>query len=295
MPVSVGIPFYNAEKYLADAIRSVFAQTYQDWELILVDDGSEDRSLEIANSVNDSRVRVISDGKNRKLPYRLNQLIDESRYEIIARMDADDMMAPSRLETQLKCFENPAIDLAGTHACVIDAESNPLGLRGTMRDKFVAVDFFRARTLIHPSVMARKTWCQKNRYNTAAIRMEDTELWCRAYALGRLTEANMCVIPEPLLFYRSEGGSLSLANLKLIKNNSLKMIRKYGPVALGNRGTRKELFRYHIKHSVRNFAVQSGASSFLLSQRNRPLQSDKKLQISSDVKLIVDTKVPGLD
>jgi glycosyltransferase involved in cell wall biosynthesis len=76
MPVSIGISFYNCERFLPDAIRSVFAQTYQDWELILVDDGSTDRSLEIARSVNDPRVRVISDG--------LNQLISESSYDFIA-------------------------------------------------------------------------------------------------------------------------------------------------------------------------------------------------------------------
>jgi glycosyltransferase involved in cell wall biosynthesis len=59
MSLSIGIPFYNCEKFLPDAIRSIFAQTYQDWELILVDDGSTDRSLEIACSVDDPRVRVI--------------------------------------------------------------------------------------------------------------------------------------------------------------------------------------------------------------------------------------------
>jgi len=64
MSITIGMPFYNAEKYLADAIRSVFAQTYQDWELILMDDGSTDQSLEIAKSVDDPRVRVFSDGKN---------------------------------------------------------------------------------------------------------------------------------------------------------------------------------------------------------------------------------------
>jgi glycosyltransferase involved in cell wall biosynthesis len=72
--MTIGIPFYNAEAYLGDAIRSIFAQTYHDWELILVDDGSTDRSLEIARAVRDPRVRVISDGQNRRLPYRLNQI-----------------------------------------------------------------------------------------------------------------------------------------------------------------------------------------------------------------------------
>ena len=101
MPITIGIPFYNAEVYLADAIRSIFAQTYQEWELILVDDGSTDSSLEIARSVKDSRVRVIADGVNRRLPYRLNQITAEAKYDLIGRMDADDIISPVRFEKQL--------------------------------------------------------------------------------------------------------------------------------------------------------------------------------------------------
>ena len=67
MKVSIAIPFYNAEKYLRDSIRSVFAQTHQDWELILMDDGSTDGSLAIAKSIKDPRVSVYSDGQNKKL------------------------------------------------------------------------------------------------------------------------------------------------------------------------------------------------------------------------------------
>ncbi|MEK5752755.1 glycosyltransferase family 2 protein, partial [Acinetobacter variabilis] len=76
MYISIGIPFFNAEKYLEDAIKSVLAQTFQNWELILVDDGSIDRSLEIARSFNDPRIRIIADGHNRRLAYRLNQIIN---------------------------------------------------------------------------------------------------------------------------------------------------------------------------------------------------------------------------
>lgn len=115
MYISIGIPFFNAEKYLEDAIKSVLAQTFQNWELILVDDGSTDRSLEIARSFVDPRIRIISDGSNRRLPYRLNQIINEAKYDIIARMDADDLMAVDRLEKQMKVLnENPEIDLVVT-------------------------------------------------------------------------------------------------------------------------------------------------------------------------------------
>ncbi len=95
---------------LEDAIKSVLAQTFQDWELILVDDGSTDRSLEIARSFVDSQIRIISDGYNRRLPYRLNQIISEAKYDIIARMDADDLMAVDRLEKQIKVLNEKSRD-----------------------------------------------------------------------------------------------------------------------------------------------------------------------------------------
>ena len=74
MKLTIGLPTYNAGPYLPDALRSIFAQTYQDWELIVVDDGSSDGSLEILRSVRDPRVTVHHDDTNRGLPYRLNQI-----------------------------------------------------------------------------------------------------------------------------------------------------------------------------------------------------------------------------
>src|SRR5690606_41692456 len=97
---------------------------------ILVDDGSTDRSLEIARSFVDSRIRIISDGFNRRLPYRLNQIINEAEYDIIARMDADDLMAVDRLEKQIKVLnENPKIDLVVTSLYSIGNKNEILGKR----------------------------------------------------------------------------------------------------------------------------------------------------------------------
>ena len=100
--ISIGIPIYNASNYLEDAIKSVLAQSFTDFELILIDDGSTDNSLEIAKSFTDSRIKVISDGENRKLPYRLNQIIQLAKHGYIARMDADDLMDCDRLKIQFE-------------------------------------------------------------------------------------------------------------------------------------------------------------------------------------------------
>ena len=126
--ITIAIPFLNAEKYLVDAIRSVFAQTHTDWELLLIDDGSTDKSLEIAHSIKDSRVRVISDGFNKKLASRLNEITDIASHELIARMDADDLMSPDRLKIQLEILKShPEIDLV---SCGLYSTKNDLSLVG---------------------------------------------------------------------------------------------------------------------------------------------------------------------
>ena len=115
--ITVGIPIYNAEEYLDNAIKSVLAQSYPHWELILVNDGSTDGSVDIAKKYLgiDSRIRLIDDGLNKKLPARLNQIIKEAKYEYIARMDADDLMAVDRLQKQIELLvNNPTIDLVTT-------------------------------------------------------------------------------------------------------------------------------------------------------------------------------------
>ena len=101
MLVSIGLPFFNAGRMLTAALQSIFAQSLEDWELILLDDGSSDKSLHLAASIQDLRVRLFSDGRNRGLSYRLNQSALLARGKYLARMDADDVMHPDRLRRQI--------------------------------------------------------------------------------------------------------------------------------------------------------------------------------------------------
>lgn len=197
--LTIGIPFYNAEKYFAFAIESVLSQTYKDWELILLNDGSSDNSLSIAKKFaeQDSRINVISDGKNKGLGARLNELAALSNGEYIARMDADDIMHPKRLETQLQILkDNPNIDVLGTNAYVIDENDLVFGMRYRENSGLIKVEHF-----IHPTIMAKKQWFVDNPYDEKAIRIEDAELWYRTK-----NKNNFMIINEPLLFYREFGG-----------------------------------------------------------------------------------------
>lgn len=196
--ISVGIPFFNAEKFLPKAIESVINQSHQNWELLLVDDGSTDGSLEIAKKFQqqDNRIKVFHDGKNKGLAVRLNELVNLSQGVYIARMDADDIMHPKRLEKQIQVLQqHPNIDVLGTNAYTIDENNLVLGRRFAETQGLQEVEHF-----IHPTIMGKRQWFLDNPYDEEAIRIEDAELWFRTKS-----KSNFMITNEPLLFYREFG------------------------------------------------------------------------------------------
>lgn len=198
--LSIAIPFYNAEKYLEKAINSVVTQTYQDWKLILLDDGSTDNSLNIANEIafNDGRISVISDGQNMNLGFRLNQIPTLVNTKYLMRMDADDIMHPRKVEKQMAIMlNNPDIDVLGTNAYSIDENNMVLGIRYKNVKKNELID---VKGFIHPTIIAKTEWFLKNKYDEKALRIEDSELWYRTANMN-----NFKMLTEPLFFYREVG------------------------------------------------------------------------------------------
>lgn len=196
--VTIAIPFYNAETYLELAIVSVLSQTFTDFTLLLIDDGSTDSSLKIAQKyLDDKRVKVISDGKNMNLGNRLNQISGLAETEYLARMDADDIMHPQRIEKQLRILKNnPDIDVLGTNAYSIDENNDVVGQRMDFSsDALVSVT-----TFIHPTIIAKTEWFANNLYDVSALRIEDSELWLRTSDRYIFKSTS-----EPLLFYREIG------------------------------------------------------------------------------------------
>lgn len=212
MKITVGIPFYNAEKYLGDAILSVINQTYTDWQLILVDDGSTDNSLEIAKSFVNDKISVVQDGMNKGLVYRLNQIVGLADGDYYARMDADDIMHFQRLERQILFLKNNSnIDVIGSSYYAIDSNNNILGFRKANLNPKNVKDILKNGCFAHPSVMGKLSWFQKNKYDGEWERMEDLELWIRTFPISEFRN-----LEEPLLFYRVFG--IPVLN-KYIKSN----------------------------------------------------------------------------
>lgn len=272
MKITVGIPFYNNEKTLDIAIKSVIYQTFKDWELILIDDGSEDNSLEIAKKWEsfDSRVTLICDGTNKGLVYRLNQVIDIANGDFIARMDADDIMLQERLEKQLNIFINsPKIDVVATAAYTIDENNNPLGIRGTdgidIKNK---KDILKKSLLIHPSILVRKDWYRLNKYDKKYIRAEDFELWCRTF-----TYTNFYRITEPLLLYRE--GNINIKNYVLSMKTLRMIYRNYSIGLLSNCELNIAIYKSHLKSLLYRFMGILNLQHILTARRNRTLTKDQ--------------------
>lgn len=193
--ITIGLPCYMAEKTLARTIESVLNQTYEDFELLLVDDGSEDGTLEIARKYQDERIRIIADGEHRGIAARLNMMVREAQGRIFARMDADDVMYPTRLERQLEFLnQHPEADVVGCAAVVMDEKGMPIGTRETG-----AYGYKQVCRLLHPTIMGRTDWFRQNPYDERYSGCEDYELWLRVKG-----KATLLQMDEPLMCYRDK-------------------------------------------------------------------------------------------
>lgn len=278
MDITVGLPFYNNEKTLEIAIKSIIQQTFKNWELILIDDGSLDDSIAIAEKMAsiDERISLISDGKNKGLVHRLNQIIDIAQGDYIARMDADDIMLPERLEKQFAVFiSNSKIDIVATAAFTIDENDNPIGIRDTEDIIFKSKkDIFKKALLIHPSILVKKEWYKSNRYDKEYIRAEDFELWCRTFSYTKFFR-----ITEPLLLYRE--GNISIANYTSSMKTLRMIYRVYSNGLLSGTELALTIFKTHLKSLIYRFMGLLKLQYILTSGRNSSLTSEQISQVNS--------------
>lgn len=201
--VSILMPFYNAGDAFAPALRSIVNQTYKNWELLLCDDGSKDNSLETARALADPRVVIWSDGKNKGLAARLNDCIDSARGRLMARMDADDISYPERIERQVRFLSaHPQVDLVGCRMLICGEDGSPIGKRRVpeTHEGIIAMPALGFGTA-HPTWMARAEWYRKHRYDTTALRFEDVELLYRSHRTSQFAN-----LPEVLYGYREMAG-----------------------------------------------------------------------------------------
>ncbi len=205
--ISVLLPVRDGARTLGLAMLSVLRQSYRDFELLVIDDGSRDASPDIARSFGDARVRLLLDGKQMGLAARLNQGIDEAVGRYIARMDADDICFPERFARQFARLENESgLDLLGCRTLDFDDGGAVTGERPyRLEHEALCARPWNGFYLVHPSWMGRTAWFRRYRYRTPAlIRSQDQELLLRAYQ-----ESRYAVMDEILLGYRATPLALS--------------------------------------------------------------------------------------
>lgn len=199
--VSVVMPAYNAATTLGAAIRSILWQSYTNFELLVMDDGSTDATLDVAGGFADPRIRVVSDGVNRGVSAQLNRGIDLARGELLARMDDDDVSYPGRLELQVAhLVHHPQTDLIGARVLTFKGDGLPLGLL-PFRQTHEQICGRPWTTFMLPGAtfVGRTDWFRKYRYRVPRV-AEDQDLLLRAYP-----ESRFHCLPQVLYGYRQRG------------------------------------------------------------------------------------------
>jgi glycosyltransferase involved in cell wall biosynthesis len=202
--VSIVMPVRNVQDSIDPAIRSILAQTWKAWELVVLDDGSTDETVQRLRvwADLDDRIRPFVDGRSLGLPVRLNEGVRYSRAPIVARMDGDDICYPRRLETQLAFLQdNPEIDVVGAGSMVFTSDG---ALRGPRcrpggHDELTANRWRNGIPLAHPTWMGRRSWFVRFPYDARARCCEDWEVLLRGHPSSRYAS-----LPDVLLGYRED-------------------------------------------------------------------------------------------
>lgn len=198
--VTVIMPVYNAGQYLRNAVLSVISQSFQKFELIIIDDGSTDDALLSISDIQDTRIRMVHNIRNIGLAATLNVGIGLARGKFIARMDQDDISYPERFARQVETLEgNPNLDLVGTRCVTIDENNQIVGaLPFAQSHRELCSAPWRGFYLPHPTWMGRIEWFRRNGYaNPAPYLCEDQEILLRTYLTS-----NFFTLPEVLFAYR---------------------------------------------------------------------------------------------
>lgn len=282
--VTVGLPVYNTEKYLAFCIQSILLQTYQNFEIIITDDGSTDKSLEIAKSFLDDRIKIYSDGTNRGISHRLNQQINLAKGKYFVRMDSDDIMFPERLEKQISYLENNScIEVVGSSIVVVDNENKIIAFREAKKiDDYKKV--FSQILFNHPTVAGKLSFFEKYKYSEEYTGVEDADLWIRSFLKN-----NFEVMKEPLLFYR-DPYQFKLKTYKYRINQKIKLFRNNKFLANNKLLKLKLLTSHQLRIMIAVIFNFLKMDALFIARRNRKLAESERKDWEIILRKIINAK-----
>jgi len=211
--VTVLLPVFNAELFLTECIESILGQSFSNFELLAINDGSTDSSREILATYSDPRLVIVDNNDNRGLIYTLNRGISIARGEYIARMDADDIAVVDRFKKQVAYLDtHPQVAVIGSWAELIDHSGKRIQLRQVpVGNKDIQETQLKTNSFIHPSVMFRTDIVRASgSFRQDALHAEDYDLWLRISENHDVDN-----LPEPLILYRVHSGQISQRHLRL--------------------------------------------------------------------------------
>ena len=225
--ISVIMSVYNGEAYLEEAIESVCRQTFKNWELIIINDCSTDKTAEILSgyALKDSRIKVHTNEINLKLPTSLNKAVSMAKGKYIARMDADDICLPERLEKQYKFMEdNKDVSLSSCRFMTLkNGVVSSGGCGGRCDNESVRALLFVTNPILHPGVIAKAESMKNLKYDQSLTCTEDLEMWVR-FAKNNL---KMEIMSEYLMIYRLHDKQITGTTLERQHKEVLKIEKDY--------------------------------------------------------------------
>ncbi len=212
--VSIVMPAYNCEKYVVEAINSILAQTYRNWELLVLDDGSKDNTLRIIEefSQKDSRIKALPNGKNMGVSATRNRGIELASGEWIAFLDSDDMWKPEKLEKQFEIVEKEAAEFLFTGSSYINEEGEAYKEIFEVPEKITYKKLRNQNVISCSSVLVKKKYFEHIKMEKDEMH-EDYAVWLRILKTG----VTAFGVNEPLLIYRISRNSKSGNKMKTVK------------------------------------------------------------------------------
>jgi glycosyltransferase involved in cell wall biosynthesis len=271
--ITVLMPVYNCENYILEAVKSILQQTYTNFEFLIIDDCSTDKTVEIIKSLNDDRIQLIQKPKNTGYTNSLNFGIQIAKGEYIARMDGDDISLPMRLEKQVAFMEaNVDVVVCGTLYKIINSD---FVCNHPATHEEIKVKLLEGCHIAHPTVFIRNSFLKgfKLIYDLEKEPAEDYDFWSRISFLGKLAN-----LPEVLLHYR-------------VYENQTSVVRK-NQQEKSSKEVRIKMFQYLIPNFKSelvnfNYSIQfNNKTAIFLSQRllllNKFLEKNKEHQIYNE-------------
>lgn len=241
--ISVNIPLHNSELYIKDAILSIIKQTYQNFEIIIVNDGSNDRGPEIVHSINDSRIKLFNNEKNEGIVYSRNKAIEYSSGKYIAILDSDDIAISERFEKQVYFLENnPEFAMVGSWYETINKNGEPTGqvIKFEAENSLIRSQLFWGNYFAQSSILIRREVITEFKYNLQLNQAEDYLLWSQISMKYKVANLN-----SSLIQYRLHDNNISARRFDE-QEQCVKMVYAYHLKQLGI----KELSRRFVEFAL---------------------------------------------